>query len=198
MTNPIPPRFPRDTTISQALKTLAPKWGWFVALGLLLLFLGIVASVHVLTAAMVSVWFIGLMMIIGGIAQLVHAWRTRPWPSFLLWSLSGLLYLAGGVIAFSNPMLGAMLLTLLLGASLIGLGFLRLWIWFNHRSQNGWSWLAVSGLISVVAGLLIAWGWPDNSVFIMGMLLAIDLIFQGWGLFLLGLALRNARRGLKS
>src|SRR5699024_3590276 len=157
MTNPIPPRFPRDASISRALKTLAPKWGGFVALGLLLLFLGIVASVHVLTAAMVSVWFIGLMMIIGGIAQLIHAWRTRPWASFVLWSLSGLLYLAGGVIAFSNPMLGAMLLTLLLGASLIGLGFLTFWFWFYHRSLNGWVWLVVSGLISVVAGLLIAW-----------------------------------------
>ncbi len=193
MTNPIPPRFPQDSPITQALKTLAPKWGWFVALGLLLLFLGVIASLHILTAAMVSVWFIGVMMIIGGGAQLFHAWGTRPWSSFLLWSISGLLYLAGGVIAFINPLLGAMFLTLLLGATLIGLGALRLWIWFNYRSQEGWSWLALSGLISVVAGLLIAWGWPDNSVFIMGMILTIDLLFQGWGLLFLGLALRNAR-----
>jgi len=193
MPNLTPPRLPTDPLLAEMLKTLTPKWGWFVGLGLVLLVLGVVASLHVLLAAMVSVWFIGLMMIIGGVAQLFHAWRTRPWASFILWSVSGLLYLAGGVVAFVNPILGAMLLTLLLGASLIGLGALRLWIWFNYRSQEGWGWLAFSGVISVLAGLLIAWGWPDNSVFIMGILLAIDLLFQGWALLFLGLALKNRR-----
>src|SRR5690625_8038392 len=119
MANPIPPRFPKDSAISQALKTLAPKWGWFVALGLLLLLLGIIASVHVLTAAIVSVWFVGLMMMIGGVAQLIHAWRTRPCASFLLWSFIGLLFLAGGVIAFINHILCSMLLTCLYGATLL-------------------------------------------------------------------------------
>lgn len=191
MQNHRPPQFPEGPAFAQAIKQLASKWGWFVGLGIILLILGVIASVHVLLAAVVSVWFIGLMMIFGGVAQLIHAWRTRPWTSFVLWSLSGLLYLLGGFIAFSNPALGAMFLTLLLGASLIGLGALRLWIWFNNRAQTGWRWLAFSGLISVLAGLLIAWGWPENSMFIMGMLLAIDILFQGWGLLFLGLALRQ-------
>src|SRR5690625_2865004 len=191
MVNPRPPQFPEDSTLAQALRQLASKWGWFVGLGIILLILGVNASLHVLMAAVVSVWFVGLMMIVGGVAQLVHAWRTRPWANFVLWSLSGLLYLFGGFVAFSNPELGAVFLTLLLGASLIGLGALRLWIWFNNRAQSGWRWLAFSGLISVLAGLPIAWGWPENSMFIMGMLLAIDILFQGWGLLFLGLALRQ-------
>src|SRR5690625_6606930 len=79
MPNLTPPRLPTDPLLAEMLKTLTPKWGWFVGLGLVLLVLGVVASLHVLLAAMVSVWFIGLMMIIGGVAQLFHAWRTRPW-----------------------------------------------------------------------------------------------------------------------
>src|SRR5690625_7448864 len=101
MANPIPPRFPKDSAISQALKTLAPKWGWFVALGLLLLLLGIIASVHVLTAAIVSVWFIGLMMLIGGVAQLLHACRMRPCASILFWTIIGLMFYVDGILVFN-------------------------------------------------------------------------------------------------
>lgn len=191
MANRFPSQFPQDSDLAEALKKVASKWGWFVGVGIVLLILGVIASIHIFTAAVVSVWFVGLLMIFGGLAQLIHAWRTRPWASFVLWSLSGLLYLACGVIAFANPILGAMILTLILGASLIGLGALRLWIWFNHRAQSGWGWLAFSGLVSVLAGLLIAWGWPENSMFIMGILLAIDILFQGWALLFLGLALKN-------
>src|SRR5690625_4482853 len=187
----MPPRFTQEPILLEAIKQLASKWGWFVALGIVLLALGIIASLHVFIAAVVSVWFVGLMMIFGGVAQLFHAWHTRHWSYFILWSLSGLLYLVGGVIAFINPMLGAAMLTLLLGASLIGLGALRLWIWLGNRGQIGWQWLAFSGVVSIIAGLFIAWGWPENSLFVMGILLAIDLLFQGWGLLFLGFALKG-------
>src|SRR5690625_7931853 len=77
MVNPRPPQFPEDSTLAQALRQLASKWGWFVGLGIILLILGVIASLHVLMAAVVSVWFVGLMMIVGGVAQLVHAWRSE-------------------------------------------------------------------------------------------------------------------------
>lgn len=108
-----------------------------------------------------------------------------------MWTLSGVLYLGAGILAFARPMLGAALLTLLLGATLIGSGGFRLWVWFQNRAQPGWRWLAFSGAITLLAGLLIALGWPGNSVFILGFLLALDLVFQGVTLIMLGLALRT-------
>ena len=72
------------------------------------------------------------------------------------------------------------------------MGSLRLWLWYQNRSQTGWKWLALSGVFSLAAGLLIAAGWPENSLYLLGMLLAIDLIFQGWGVLWIGLALRKA------
>src|SRR5690606_34382122 len=113
--------------------------------------------------------------------------------SFLLWSVSGLLYTAAGLVAIINPVAGAAMLTLLLGATLIGAGALRLWLWFNNRGQAGWPWIAFSGVITLATGLLIALGWPGNSVWILGLLLSFDLLFQGWTLILLGLALRRRR-----
>lgn len=187
--NPTP--VPGGLSWPETLKTLGASWGWFVALGVLMLILGFVAGVYVLAATVASVLFVGVMMLVAGVGQLVQAWRVKGWRGFLLWTLSGLLYAIAGGVALYNPLAGAAVLTLLLGAFLIAAGVLRLWVWFQHRSQQGWGWLALSGVITLLAGLLVAVGWPANSLWILGLLLAIDLLFQGATLVMLGLALRR-------
>lgn len=180
--------------LPDALRALGARWGWFVGLGIVLLVLGLIAAVYVISATLVSVLYVGILMLIGGVSQLIHAWRVdKGWPGFVFWSLSGLLYLAAGILAIAHPIAGAAILTLVLGATLIAAGAFRLWVWFNNRGQAGWQWLAFSGLISLVAGLLIAAGWPENSLWILGLLLALDLAFQGWTLLFLGMALRRGR-----
>lgn len=184
----------RAQALERTLDQLGANWGWFVVLGIAQLILGIVALGYVFAATLVSVLFIGILMIIGGVGQLIQAWRIKHWTGFIFWTLGGILYLIAGIIAMTNPVLGASFLTLLFGATLIGTGALRLWIWFNNRSQPGWQWLAFSGLITVVVGVLIAMSWPGNSVWILGLLLGLDLLFHGWTLFFVGLALRGRRR----
>jgi uncharacterized membrane protein HdeD (DUF308 family) len=179
--------------MTKTLAAMRAKWGWFLALGVLLLIVGFIAAMSVLTATLASVFVVGVMMLIGGVGMLIHAWKLKGAGVFLMWTLSGLLYLVAGFVAFYNPMAGAAILTLLLGATLIASGAFRLWAWFQNRAQPGGGWLALSGVISVVAGLLIASGWPENSVWILGMLLSIDLTFQGVMLILLALALRKPK-----
>ncbi len=181
----------RSSESSRAQAALREKWKWFIALGALLIVVGLVASYHILTATLTSVIFIGILMLIGGVGMLVHAWRVQGWGSFLLWTVSGILYLAAGVVAFYNPLVGATLFTLLIGATLIGSGAFRLWVWFQNRAQRGWQWLALSGGASLLAGLAIAAGWPENSVWVLGLLLALDLLLQGWTLIMVGLALHR-------
>jgi len=182
---------PLRPSLPDSLQALGAHWGWFVGLGILLLLLGLVGAGYVLAMTLASVIFIGALMLVGGILQLIQAWRVKAWRGFLIWSLAGVCYVAAGALALYNPIAGASALTLLLGAVLIATGALRLWIWLNHRSQPGWRWLAFSGLITLAAGLLIAIGWPGNSLWILGLLLVFDLIFQGFSLILLGLALRQ-------
>lgn len=185
--NPVPER------LAQALNELGARWGWFVALGIVLLILGFVGFVYVVAATLVSVIFIGVLMLIGGIGQLIHAWRVKQLAGFLFWTASGLLYAGAGVLALINPLAGAAVMTLLLGATLIAVGALRLWIWFNNRGQRGWQWLALSGVITLATGILVAVLWPGNSMWLLGLILSIDLLFQGWSALLLGLALRQKR-----
>jgi len=185
---------PSRPTLAEALVQLQARWGWFVGLGIVLLVLGVLALGHVFAATLASVIFIGMLMAIAGVGQLMHAWRIKQTQGFIFWSISGLFYLAAGLFAVLQPVQGATVLTLLFGAMLIAVGALRTWLWFNNRGQRGWGWLGVSGVLTLLVGLLIASGWPGNSVWILGLLLAIDLLFQGWSALFLGLALRQARR----
>lgn len=179
--------------LTKPLHDLGASWGWFVALGVALIVLAAVAFAYVFAATLASVIFIAVLMVIGGIVQLIHAWRIKKVWGFLFWTLSGLLYGAAGVLALINPVVGASVLTLLFGATLIAVGALRLWIWFNNRGQQGWQWLALSGVITLATGILIAAMWPGNSLWLLGLILAIDLMFQGWSSLLLGLALKKIK-----
>lgn len=194
MANPYSTLQQRKEDLERALDSLSVHWGWFMALGIAQTLLGIVALGHVFAATLVSVVFIGALMIIGGAGQLVQAWRIKHWTGFLLWTLGGVLYLVAGLVAVINPVVGASLLTLLFGAILIGVGALRLWIWFNNRAQPGWQWIALSGFLTVAVGLLVAANWPGNSAWILGLLLGIDLLFHGWTLFFVSLTLRDRHK----
>lgn len=62
--------------------TVAGKWGWFVALGVLLIMCGGIAFGNLLMATVASVYYVGIIMLIGGLLNLAHASQVRGWESF--------------------------------------------------------------------------------------------------------------------
>ncbi len=178
-------------SLGDAITEVRSKWGWFVALGIAFLVLGVIAFVNVVLATVVSVYYVGILMLIAGVAQFIHAFGVKGWGQFILWLLAGLLYAAAGVIAFTNPLLASAVLTLILAITLVADGLLRIWIAFKERSNSGWGWVLVAGIVTLLAGLVIAAGWPVNSLWILGLFLAVDLIFQGWSFIAFGFGLRR-------
>ena len=167
------------------------KWGWFAALGAAFIILGTIAFLNVIVATVASVYTIGIMMIIAGAAQIAHGFGMRSWAHFLLWLAVGIVYAVAGILAFANPLLASVALTLVLAASLVASGVIRIWIGAAERSRQGWGWVVAAGVITALTGLIIALGWPVNSLYVLGLFLAIDLIFQGWSLFAVAMALRR-------
>ncbi|MGK9050332.1 HdeD family acid-resistance protein [Neorhizobium sp. CSC1952] len=174
-----------------SISMVRDKWGWFLALGILLLVFGIIAFANLFVATVASVFYIGMMMLIGGVAYLVHAFQVKGWEQILFWALSGVLYTIAGLLAFWNPALTAVVLTFLMAVALVVAGIFRLWVGFRMRPMKGSGWVIVGGVVTVLAGLIIAIGWPVNSLWILGLFLAIDLIMQGWALIAVALAARS-------
>jgi len=183
-------------TTSNAGLGMAPlraKWGWIVALGIVYLLAGFIALGSVVMATVASVLVVGVMMIIAGVAEVFNAFQVKSWGKFLLWALLGVLYIVAGFVAFENPLLAAAVLTLVLGATLVLSGIMRIVLAFGMKQETPWIWVVLSGVITLLLGLVILAHWPVSSLYILGLFLGIDLIMAGAGWIGLGLGLR--RRG---
>ncbi|MEK1894147.1 MAG: HdeD family acid-resistance protein [Rhizobium sp.] len=180
-----------DISDRPSFPSLQSKWGWFVALGVLLIACGLIAAANIVLATVASVYYVGMLMLVGGIVYLVHAFQVRSWDQVLFWALSGVLYVLAGVFAFTNPLLASAALTLFLSIALLIAGVFRTWVGWRMRPVKGWGWVLASGIITALAGVVIALGWPVNSLWILGLFLACDLLIQGWSMLAFGFAIRR-------
>src|SRR6201981_728546 len=158
---------------------LRAKWGWIVALGVVYVVAGFVALGSVVMATVASVLVVGVMMIVAGVAEIISAFQIKSWGKFLFWALLGVLYVVAGFLTFENPLLAAALLTLMLGASLFASGIVRIFLAFSMKREMPWVWVALSGVITLLLGLVILAHWPVSSVYTLGLFLGIDLIMAG-------------------
>jgi uncharacterized membrane protein HdeD (DUF308 family) len=115
---------------------LRAKWRWIVALGLIYLIAGSVALGSVVLATVASVFLVGIMMIVAGIAEIINAFQLKGWSKFLIWILLGALYVFAGFATFENPLLAAAVLTLILGMAMIASGLVRIFLAFSMKRES--------------------------------------------------------------
>jgi len=173
------------------LAPLRAKSGWVVALGVVYVITGLIALGSVVFATVVTVFVVGVMMLLAGVAEVISAFQIKSWGKFLLWVLLGVLYIVAGFATFENPLLAAALLTLLLGFALIASGVMRIVLAFSMKQEMPWVWVAVSGVITLLLGLIILAHWPVSGLYILGLFLGIDLIIAGLGWIGIGLGLKR-------
>lgn len=152
---------------------------WLVGFGILLVSLGALAFVSVVTATVVSVYFVAISMIMAGAAEISLGVQSKSLRRTITWVLLGMLYVGAGLFAFLNPLLAAGALTLLLGASLVGAGVMRLILSFQMRSNDQWWWAALSAAVTALLGIMVLSQWPASSLYILGVFLSVDLLFAG-------------------
>ncbi|HEX4172699.1 MAG TPA: HdeD family acid-resistance protein, partial [Acetobacteraceae bacterium] len=151
-------------------------WGWFVALGIAQLVLGIIAWFDVIAFTIAGVIFIGALLLVAGIFQVVHAFMDRDWGGFALHVLVGILYVIGGFLLMDEPIQGSVVITILVAVALIIGGVLRIAIALQHRHMPGWGLLLFGGIISVVVGVLLYLTLPWSGLWVVGTLIAVELI----------------------
>lgn len=183
---------PGPHSLGDSIRALRPKWGWIVALGVIFMIAGVIALGSVVAATASAVLIVGIMMIISGVSEIIAAFNIKSWGKFALWMLLGALYVAAGAIAILNPLFAATVLTLMLGIALVIGGVVRMFLAWNMREAGKpWGWVVVSGILSLLLGLMIIVKWPYSSAYVLGIFLGIDLIFIGSGWVSMGLALKR-------
>jgi uncharacterized membrane protein HdeD (DUF308 family) len=170
---------------------LRGRSGWFAALGVLMMIAGFLALMSVVLATFVGVLFVGVMMIASGIVEMIHGFQMKAWSRFFLWVLIGVFYVIAGLLIVYNPLLAAGAITLVIGVFLVFAGVARTFLAMQMRSTSLWGWVLLSGLITLLLGLIIIAHWPFSSLYVIGIFLGVDLIIAGSSWLGAALALRR-------
>ncbi len=179
----------------QAGQATRPKtgWGWFVALGIAMMLLGVFAWFDVVAVTLAGTIFIGAALLVGGIFQVVHAFMDRSWGSFLLQVLAGILYVIAGLLIMAEPIRGTLVITIVIAVVMVVAGIARIVIAVRHWHMGGSGLLLLGGLISAIVGIALYVTLPWSGLWVLGTLIAVELIFHGAAWFEFGLALRRAQ-----
>jgi uncharacterized membrane protein HdeD (DUF308 family) len=178
--------------LGDAVERLRGKWAAITAFGVLLVILGFAALAFSLVATIVTVTLNGILFLIAGAAEIGIGMHAREWGRFFLWVVGGLVYIAAGVLCIVNPILASAVLTLFLGAGLIAAGVVRAYLAIRLPADHPRALVFLAAAVTILLGLIIVIHWPMDSVYVLGTLLGVDLLFHGvgWASFGMGLQAR--------
>jgi len=186
-------RQPLVVALRHEVDALRGNWLWFVALGVALIVLGCIALGSVVTASLATAVAIGVLMLMGGAAEIVGAFWCRGWSGFFFHLLAGVLSIVVGMLFLRAPVGGLLALTLLLSCLLMVEGIFKVIAALSYRFA-AWGWPLVSGIIDLILGVMIWQEWPASALWVIGLFLGISLVFRGLDWIGLGLTLRALPR----
>lgn len=164
--------------------------GGFLLLGILMSLLGVAAISFSTFVTMFSVFFVGLALVCGGVAQTIHAFWARKWSGVFVSLLVGILYFVTGLLCVSSPEMGAVSITLLIAALCLTGGLFRmissLFLRFSH-----WGMVFFNGIVTFLLGLCILSGWPLSGLWVIGLFIGIDILLAGLSWIFLALSVRR-------
>jgi uncharacterized membrane protein HdeD (DUF308 family) len=172
------------------LEILGKKWRWLLGVGILLAVLGMVAIGASVLATLATMVFVGCLMLVAGILQIGHAIAMRGWSGFYIDLLAGVLYTVIGFVIVAHPGATAVALTLLIAVLLILGGIFRIVTALAVSYQNR-IWLLLHGVINLLLGFMIWHDWPLSGLWVIGLFIGIDMLFNGWSLIMLRLAVKK-------
>src|SRR5262245_29850966 len=181
---------PPDAPALDERAGLSRHWLLILALGVLSVIVGFVAIGATFIATLASVKVFGALLLIAGVAEVIHAVMVRNLKGFALHLLAAALYLLVGLFILEHPLRAAEVLTLLLAASFLVGGLLRVVFSLAVRFQS-WQWVLLNGVVNLILGFLIWNEWPESSLWVIGLFVGIDLLLHGWSWVFLALTVRS-------
>ncbi len=155
-----------------------------LVVGILLLIIGMISIfLPELTSLTIS-FFIGWMLVIGGIISGYHVMKSYN-SQWIAWLKPFLLFSIGLLILF-KPMTGVAAVGLLLIIYFLFDGFAGIMFGLELRPLRGWIWMMFNGLISVFIAFIFMVGWPISSLWLIGLLVGISLVFYGIAMIVIG------------
>jgi len=180
----------------EELKPMSKEWIWFLVLGLAMVVAGVFAVGAGITAwvitTIVFVKIFGLVVLAVGIVQTISSFWAPKWSGTLLHLLIGILYIVVGVMVLDSPLEAAAAFALLMSAFFIVSGVFRIVASLYMRFHN-WGWSVLSGVVSLLLGLIIWSNWPLSTP-VIGIFVGLEVLFNGVAWLMLALSLKQIKK----
>jgi uncharacterized membrane protein HdeD (DUF308 family) len=161
--------------------------GWSMIWGILMFVCGILAISLPLASSIGIVIVLAWLILFAGASHLIFAFHSHSVGGFMWKLLLAVVYGVAGVYLLANPLLGVVSLTLVLAVFL----FVEIALYFGIRRVPSSGWVLFDGIISLFLGILIWRQWPSSSVWVIGTLVGISLMFSGISRLMLSMAARR-------
>jgi uncharacterized membrane protein HdeD (DUF308 family) len=163
---------------SAGIEEVRKSWGWLLALGILLIVLGIACVGTARTATTVSILVFGWILLFSGVAWFVGAFQAWSWGGVFLYLLNAIIRGVTGYLLVRHPDAGAEAVTILLASLFVVGGIFRM-VAAGLIKFPRWGWTVFSGAVAVILGFTLLRNWPTSSTFFIGLAIGIDLILDG-------------------
>jgi uncharacterized membrane protein HdeD (DUF308 family) len=182
-----------NDAVAAIRKSVHDHWLLFLIEGIVLLILGLLAILVPPIASLAVTIFLGWLFLFSGVLGLVSTFWARGAPGFWWALLSAVLTIVVGVLLLGWPVAGVLSLTYLLIVFFFIEGVASIMFAVEHRREltSGWVWMLLSGIVTLVLGVLILAGLPGTAAWALGLLVGIDMVFGGSALMAIALAARS-------
>jgi uncharacterized membrane protein HdeD (DUF308 family) len=178
--------------LDSGMAELHRKWGWLLALGILMIILGGVALAIIPATTLGTSIILGWLLVVSGIFEFVHGFQVRGSVSIFLHLVGGALGVLIGLLVVTHPVAGALVWTLLFASFLTVIGIFRI-IAAAQLKFPHWGWAVFDGVITLALGLMVWAGWPSSAVWFLGLAVGVSLLVRGWTYVMIAVALRRLR-----
>ena len=157
---------------------------WDVALGVLAVVAGLIVLGHVAVASVVSILFIGWMLLATGVVVIIWGLAAPREPGHWWAFVSGAALALIGFAMVREPGASLLVFTLLAGSLLVVAGVVRLVAAFQPDAPRGI--LLLSGGATLLLGLLVLSEFPFSATWYLGTMLGVSLVVDGMSAALTG------------
>lgn len=152
---------------------------WTLILGILMIAAGIFALMNPFPASLAVVVFAAWSFMILGVLQVISAFRDASGMSRLGLILLGIIMIWLGFVLRGNPIEGLITLTIVVALSFIASGIAKLFVGWQVRGVGLGGWIMLSGIISVILGVMFMNNILGAAPWVLGFMLGIELISDG-------------------
>lgn len=163
---------------------------WFLLIGILLTICGAVLVASPLLTAVAAEVFLGWVLLISGVATIVHSFVAKNIGTFAFWLLCGAMDVFFGFLVLTNLVAATIAIAILFAAYLMVTGIMKVLSSFTLMDVGGWLWMLLSGIISLILSFWF-FSSPLLGAAFIGIIVGIDMMVFGLSVIALSMAIRR-------